>query len=375
MSKTLILIRSIFLIMCTLLTTAYTSTMLTNGPTFGSVIIGIAAGLIFGFTLIGMDFYFKKFNLRAFNLTILGLFFGFLMGEALHLILGGVLNDIHVSTSTETATLLKAMLYLSCIYLGMIMTVRASEELHLSIPFVKLKSAGHKKRDILLDSSILSDTRIIDLAASGIVDDHLILPRFSIKEIQSQFDNGDENAKCRARRSLDVLKKLESIPTLELRYSDVDFPSTKDSTAKLIQLARMLDANIMTADMTRIQQSAIEGIRIINIHSLSNSLKPLTHSGEFINIKIQRYGKEARQGVGYLDDGTMVVVNGGADSIGEIIKAQVLSVKHTSSGRMIFCNAADELLDMDQVDPNQEEDLEQEQINSLERSHKNYYSL
>lgn len=379
MNKTLTFIRSIFLVMCVLLITAYTTTMLTNGPTFGSVVIGIAGGLMFGFALIGLDYFFKRFNLRAFNLAILGLMFGYLLGEALLLILGTLLNSSHTGTNPETGMLLKAMLFLSCIYMGMIMTVRASEELHLSIPFVKLKSAGQKKRDILLDSSILSDTRIIDLASSGIVDDHLIIPRFSLKELQNQFDNGDENAKARARRSLDVLKKLEAIPNLELRYSDVDFPSTKDSTTKLVQLARMLDANIITADMTRIQQSAIEGIRIINIHSLSNSLKPLTHSGEFINIKIQRYGKEPRQGVGYLDDGTMVVVNGGAESIGESIKAQVLSVKHTSSGRMIFCNAADELLNMDMM-PDQNcdlcPDMEQDQVApALKGSQKNYYSL
>src|ERR1044072_7233269 len=103
-----------------------------------------------------------------------------------------------------------------------------------------------------------------------------------------------------------------------------------------------MNTNIITSDINRIQQASIEGVRIINIHLLSNALKPLTQAGEFINIKIQRYGKEPRQGVGYLDDGTMVVVNGGAEFIGETIKAQVLSVKHTSSGRMIFCNAAEE---------------------------------
>lgn len=367
MSKTLTFIRSVFLVMCIFLITAYTTTMLSNGLTFGGIIIGFAGGLIFGFLLIGIDIFFKRFNLRAFNLAVLGLFFGYLMGEALLLILGSVLTGTHWPASPETTSLLTALLFLTCAYLGMVMTVRASEELHLSIPFIKLKSAGQKKKDILVDTSVLSDTRIIDLASSGLMDDHLIIPRFAIKELHSQVDNGDENIKAKARRCLEVLKKLEGIPTLELRYSDVDFPNTKDSTAKLTQLARMVDANIMTADMTRIQQSAIEGIRIINIHILSNALKPLTHAGEYINIKIQRYGKEPRQGVGYLDDGTMVVVNGGADSIGETIKAQVLSVKHTSSGRMIFCNAADEMLSM--IDDSEEASP------ALESSHKNYYSL
>ncbi|CCB91023.1 hypothetical protein WCH_AR05120 [Waddlia chondrophila 2032/99] len=96
---------------------------------------------------------------------------------------------------------------------------------------------------------------------------------------------------------------------------------------------------MLTAEANQIEQSSVEGIRIINMHNLAKALKPLTQTGEFISIKVQRYGKEARQGVGYLEDGTMVVINGGAEFIGEMIKAQVLSVKHTSSGRMIFCNA------------------------------------
>ena len=127
-----------------------------------------------------------------------------------------------------------------------------------------------------------------------------------------------------------------------MRFSETDFQEFKDPISKLVHLARIIEANIITTDINRIQQSMIEGVRVINLHSLSNALKPLTQSGEFLTIKIQRYGKEARQGVGYLDDGTMVVVNGGADYIGEVIKTQVLSVKHTSSGRIIFCNAYEE---------------------------------
>lgn len=119
--------------------------------------------------------------------------------------------------------------------------------------------------------------------------------------------------------------------------------------------------------MSKIEQSSIEGVRIINIHSLAKALKPLSHSGEFINIKVQRYGKEARQGIGYLDDGTMVVVNGGAEFIGDIIKAQVLSVKHTSSGRMIFCNAMEEPMP-------QSEEVEHS-LKDIENSPQSYFTL
>ena len=168
------------------------------------------------------------------------------------------------------------------------------------------------------------------------------MPRFIIKELYAQAEIGEELPKGRAKRCLEVIKKLESVPDLELRYNDTDFPEVKDLMGKIVRLARLLDANILSADISRVQMATIEGITVVNIHALSNALKPLMEGGELIRIKIQRYGKEPRQGVGYLEDGTMVVVNGGGDYIGDTIEARVLSVKHTSSGRMIFCNVADE---------------------------------
>lgn len=303
---------------------------------------GITAGIIFGLILISLDWVFKRFNLRVFNVAILGLFFGYLLGTAISIIFQAVLDTGHLSVLPEHLHILRMGIYLVCAYLGMIMTARASEELYVSIPFVKFKPTSHKKKDILIDSSILLDSRIIDLATSGLLDHHLILPRFTLKELYVMSESNDENLKSKARRCLDVIKKMENIPSLDLRYIDTDFPEIKDHMSKLVRVARLLDANIITADNNRIQQSTIEGIRVINIHTLSNALKPITQAGEFLSIKIQRYGKEPRQGVGYLEDGTMVVVNGGAEFLGEVLRSQVLSVKHTSSGRMIFCNVADE---------------------------------
>ncbi|HEY4254880.1 MAG TPA: TRAM domain-containing protein, partial [Chlamydiales bacterium] len=199
-----------------------------------------------------------------------------------------------------------------------------------------------KKKDLLLDISILTDPRVLDLASSGLLDSHLVLARFLVKELYTQAEIADESTRNRAKRAIEVIKKLEAIPDLELRYNDTDFPDVKDSMGKLIRLARLLDANVLTADLSRVQIATTEGVRIINLHALSNALKPLMQAGEKIKIKIQRYGKEPRQGVGYLEDGTMVVVNGGGSSIGETIEALVLSVKHTSSGRIIFCNTLDE---------------------------------
>jgi uncharacterized protein YacL len=307
-----------------------------------NISIGIFGGLLFGLSLNGINYLLRSFELRSFNLIALGMLFGWLMGEAIFLIFNAAFDSKSIALDPQMVGIGKVLLFLTTCFLGVTMTLRASEELYVSIPFVKLKATTYKKKDIVLDASILLDPRMIDLASSGLLDHQLILARFIVKELSAQAEVLDEGVSAKARRCLEVIKKLEAIPFLDMRYTETDFPELKDSTSKLVRLARLLDCNIITADINRIQQSSIEGIRVINIHMLSNALKPITQSGEYIHIKVQRPGKEPRQGVGYMEDGTMVVVNGGAEYIGRTIKAQVLSVKHTSSGRMIFCNSCEE---------------------------------
>jgi uncharacterized protein YacL len=365
MSMSLSFIRLLFVLISVLLSIGFTTQTLEGGLTLLNLVLGLLGGLLVAALLISAELIFKRFNLKSFNTAAIGLFFGYLMGEAILFLLSGVLG----ASVMEALTSVRFAVFLFCAYLGMIMTSRATEELHVSIPFVQFQPMSHKKKDILVDISILTDPRIIDLASSGLLDHQLILPRFALKDLYNMSETGDEAAKAKARRSLEVVKKLESMPTLDLRYVETDFPEIKEPMSKLIRLARFLDTHIITSDINRIQSSSIEGVRIINIHLLSNALKPITQAGEYINIKVQRYGKEPRQGVGYLDDGTMVVINGGAEFIGETIKGQVLSVKHTSSGRMIFCNAAEE-----GQTPLTEQEFAQS-VSDMENNHKSYFSL
>jgi uncharacterized protein YacL len=315
-----------------------------TGYTLPNLLTGLSIGTLLGFALIGFDILFRRFNLRSFNIAIVGLFIGFFMGEALVLILKAVLD---ISSATihlpiQVIEVVEISLFLFGTYLGTIMTLRSSDQLYVSFPFVKFSPIIQKKKDLIIDASVLADARIIDLAASGLIDNHLVLPRFVLRDLYAQAEVTDEMLRTKAKRSLEVVKKLEQTQGLDMHYNDTDFPEISDPMKKLLRLARLLDANLLTADISRIQISLIEGIRVINIHTLSNALKALMQAGEHIKIKIQRFGKEPRQGVGYLEDGTMVVVNGGGSFIGEVIDALVLSVKHTTSGRMIFCNAMDE---------------------------------
>ena len=340
MNVALAFTRILFMALCVFFLTFYMVSG-PNGFSFAKLSVGVLLGCGFGLLLIGFDTIFKRFNLRSFNIVVIGLFFGYLMGQALVLIFSAILQISagSIQLSIPALEIIEILLFLFGIYTGTLMTLRASDELYISIPFVKFSAMARKKKDFLVDASILSDARIIDLSTSGLLDSHLILPRFVIKDLYAQAETLDEQTRLKAKRALEAAKKLEEIQGLELRYNDTDFPEVKDPLSKMIRLARLLDANILTADASQVQMPPIEGLRFVNIHELSKALKPLMQTGEHIKVKIQRYGKEPRQGVGYLDDGTMVVVNGGGDFIGEIIEAQVLSVKHTASGRMIFCNA------------------------------------
>lgn len=342
MQLSLSFIRVLFLGLCLLFATTYATAEAPENSYYINLIVGVVSGLTFWCVMISLDTLFKRFNLRAFNVATIGLLFGYLMGEAILLLLNAIFDLSTVQFSHATIALVRMMVFLFSTYFSMMMTARASDEIYLSIPFIKFKQTAQKNQDLLIDSAALMDPRLIDLAASGLLDNRLVLPRFLIKEYNELIDHQDENVRTRARRCLDTIKKLESITTLEIRYAESDFSDLKDPMVKLLRIARLLEANILTGDSARLQQPSIEGIRLVNIHALSNALKPLAQTGEYINIKIQRYGKEPRQGIGYLDDGTMVVVNGGAEFIGESIRAQVLSAKHTVSGRMIFCNAPEE---------------------------------
>jgi uncharacterized protein YacL len=340
MQLSLTFIRLLFLGLCILLATLLALAGASQEDVLWRLVTGALIGAIFGGAVISLDVGFKRLNLRTFNTAIVGLFIGYLMGSAILLVMQAVLDLGMAHMESQTLLAVQVSTFLIACYLGMVMTARASNELYVNFPFIRFKTSSQIKKDILLDSSALSDPRTLDLATSGLLDQNLVIPRFLLKELHELADSSDEGIRLKAKRCLEAHKKLEALPTLDLRYAENNFTEIHDSVAKLISLARQLDAIILTADASRIQPIS-EGIRLINIHTLSNAMKPLAQNGETLNIKIQRYGKEPRQGVGYLDDGTMVVVNGGADYIGATIRALVLSVKHTTSGRMIFCNAVD----------------------------------
>lgn len=308
----------------------------------GSFLWGGVTGLLVGGGLIGIELFFRRFTLRSLNIATLGLFFGYLFALALVWIFDALVSITSIQLTSLATEIIKIFIFLGGTYFGVMMTLRAADSLNISIPFLRLSPQARKTRDILVDLSALADPRLIDLAASGLLDGRLVVPRVLLQTLYLHEKHGKEAEKEIARRSLHILKKLESIPTLGLRYHDTDFPDEKDIVEKVLRLARLIDADLLSTEIDLLRMVEAEGVRVINVQTLSKALKPLMSKGEFLKVKIQRYGTEEGQGVGYLEDGTMVVVNGGGDFVGETISVLVLSVKHTSSGRLIFSNAMEE---------------------------------
>ncbi len=188
----------------------------------------------------------------------------------------------------------------------------------------------------LLDTSVVIDGRIADIAKTGFLEGRLLVPRFVLNELQYIADSSDPLRRARGRRGLEILNLLRQDPQVSIEFTDDDLPEVQEVDAKLIRLARERQASIMTNDYNLNRVAQLEGVKVLNINDLANAVKPIVIPGEEIEVQIIKEGKEANQGVAYLDDGTMIVVENGRKSIGQVVLVIVTSVLQTAAGRMIF---------------------------------------
>lgn len=192
----------------------------------------------------------------------------------------------------------------------------------------------------ILDASILMDGRIVDLVETGFLDGTIIVPRFVMGQIQRIHETGKELKKQRAENALDLIRKLQNMKNIQFRICELDFVEEKDVDQRIIALAKKLDAKIVTNDYTLNRVASLEEIDVLNINELANALKPVALPGETLPIHIIKKGKEEDQGVGYLDDGTMVVIDGGENYIGDRVHVRITSVLQNPAGKMIFGTVA-----------------------------------
>jgi uncharacterized protein YacL len=199
----------------------------------------------------------------------------------------------------------------------------------------------------ILDTSVIIDGRISDICETGFIEGTLVVPQFVLRELQQVADSSDSLKRNRGRRGLDILQKVQKMANVHVQIVENDFPAVREVDLKLIELARQMNGKIVTNDFNLNKVAQLRGVQVLNINELANSLKPVVLPGEVMRVFILKEGKEAGQGVGYLDDGTMVVVDQGKRAMGRTIEVTVTSVLQTTAGKMIFCRwpesgAADE---------------------------------
>lgn len=232
------------------------------------------------------------------------------------------------------------ILYASCGVIGYIIAVQKKEDLlNFFRPSRVVQVSGRPARGAasrILDTSVIVDGRITDICFSGFLEGELVVPRFVLNELQAVADSEDPLKRNRGRRGLEVLNALQRQERVEVRIEEQDFPELADVDSKLVALAKSMNLPVMTTDFNLNKIAELQGVRVMNINELANALKPVVLPGESLAVSLLREGKEAGQGVGYLDDGTMVVVEGGKRFIGEEVSVTVTSILQTSAGRMIF---------------------------------------
>jgi uncharacterized protein YacL len=221
-------------------------------------------------------------------------------------------------------------------YLGLVLGGKHGEWLEPARLVSLFRATGPQRRYKILDTSVIIDGRIADVCETGFIDGTLVIPQFVLKELQLVADSADGLKRNRGRRGLDILQKVQKMSGIDVMISDVDFPDVKEVDLKLIELARTLQGKIVTNDFNLNKVAQLRGVAVLNVNELANSLKPVVLPGEIMKVFILKEGKEYNQGVAYLDDGTMVVVDNARKMISKTIDIVVTSVLQTTAGKMIF---------------------------------------
>ncbi len=295
---------------------------------------GALVGFGFGGLLVAIDELIKGFSLRAFSAAS----FGLLLGSLIALLVDK--SGLFVYADDKPVRwLIRLCIFLGFGYIGMILAMRSNkEDFYLIIPFVRFASQSKPENLLLLDTSVIIDGRIADLIEGSFLEGTIVVPRFVLRELQFIADASDPIRRARGRRGLETLSRVQRISRNEVKIHEADFPEDNEVDAKLIKLARALGAKLFTNDYNLGKIAELQSVPHVNIHELARALKPAILPGESFSLKIVREGKDKGQGVGYLNDGTMVVVNNAHSFIGQQIEIQVQSLVQTGAGVLVFAD-------------------------------------
>ncbi|MCK4852448.1 MAG: TRAM domain-containing protein [Candidatus Omnitrophica bacterium] len=309
----------------------YLGSLFLNGIA-GGALIGAAAGAVSAVLLIVVETRLRQVSLRNLSAGVFGLIFGFFIAWMLSLILRLVPMDQAVYA------VLQIVFTLVFCYLGMTISIKGKDEFNLIVPYVRFSREDRTDQLFLLDTSVIIDGRIVGICESGFLEGKLLVPRFVLQELQQIADSSDDSKRVRGRRGLDILNKIKKVPGIEVIIHDEILPDVKEVDAKLVRLAKMLDCRVVTNDFNLNKVARLEGVTVLNMNELANALRLVVFPGEMMNVYIRREGKEKNQGVAFMDDGTMIVVDNAKRYIGKRVNVTVASALQTSAGRMIFAD-------------------------------------
>ncbi len=297
---------------------------------YDSELFGVAAGFGGALLIIFLEIGLRRASIRNLSAAVFGLVFGFFMAWLLTNVLKLIPMDPRVFIFLQIALIL-----VFC-YLGMVIAMRGKDEFNIIVPYVKFTRQDRSEDILILDTSVIIDGRIADICQTKFLEGRFVVPRFVLKELQQIADSQDSLKRNRGRRGLDILHKIQKDTHLDVTIHEEDFPDIKDVDAKLVKLAKLLGGKVLTNDFNLNKIASIQGVQVLNLNDLASALKPVVLPGEELEVRITKEGKEYNQGVAYLDDGTMIVVDNTRHLIGQTVKVLVTSVLQTSAGRMIF---------------------------------------
>ena len=331
----LIVLRCVFLLVA-----AGAAISLVNSHEFNPewlVWVVFASVMSLALLVIGVDLTFKRKQID----TISAVYFGLLIGLFLTYIIGIALTplfDFQESVESDLRPSVLLVLGMVLCYTCISLLIQTKDDFRFIIPYVEFAKDVKGLKPYILDTSAVIDGRIADVIETNMLDNQMIMPRFVLTELQNIADSSDKMRRSRGRRGLDILNRLRSNKLIDFQIHDRELPEmgSQPVDVKLVLLAKHLDGKLVTGDYNLNKVAKLHSVPVINLNDLANALKPVFLPGEVVNVKIVKAGEEDGQGVGYLDDGTMIVIEGGRPHIGSEVRMTVTSVLQTSAGRMIF---------------------------------------
>jgi uncharacterized protein YacL len=314
-----------------------------SGYSFGAgisplaAILGIAAGFLLAFLTLLLENELKKIPMRS----LLGSFVGLILGILLANLISNVFFSSLLNYQEMVLPLLGGLCGV-CGYIGLQLGLKRGEEISFAGLHLFSKTPPKNENPKILDTSVIIDGRIADITETGFLEGPVLIPQFVLSELQHIADSSDPIKRTRGKRGLEVLHHIQKQADVDVKIVDNDYPSVREVDAKLVELAKEVHGKLVTNDSNLNKVAGLQGISVLNINELANSLKPVVLPGEEMTVKILKEGKEMGQGVAYLDDGTMIVVDNGRRQIGKTVDAIVTSVLQTPAGRMIFARLKDD---------------------------------